>query len=226
MKIPLILINFKSYAESTGKNGLKLSKICQDFSKKYKINIAVAPTFADLYPIAKKVNIEVFSQHIDPVDAGQFTGHTTCFSVKEAGAVGTLINHSEKKLTFEDIGKCVGLTKNYGLISVCFASTPEEALRIADFNPDFIAIEPPELIASGMSVSTARPEVVTQSVSLIKKSNPKIKLLCGAGITTGKDVKKAIGLGTAGVVVSSGVVKANNPRKVLAEFAESIKQSP
>lgn len=223
MKLPLILINFKSYAESTGENALKLSKMCEDLSKKYRINIAVAPTFTDLYLVSKKVSIDTFSQHIDSVDVGQFTGHVTCFAIKEAGAIGTLINHSEKKLTLEDVGRCVELTKKYGLISVCFASIPEEAERIARFNPDFLAIEPPELIGTGISVSTARPEVIIQTVDLIKKINPKIKVLCGAGITTGNDVKKAVELGTVGVVVSSGVVKSKNPKKVLVEFAEAIK---
>ena len=203
MKVPLILVNFKSYAESTGVNALKLSKICEDVSNKYKVNVSIAPNFLDLHQVYKKVKIGVFSQHVDPVDAGQFTGHVTCLAIKEAGAIGTLINHSERKLTFEDVGKCVELTKKYGLISVCFASIPEEAERITTFEPDFIAIEPPELIGSGISVSNARPEIVLETVSLIKEINPEIKVLCGAGITTGSDVKKAIELGTVGVVVAS-----------------------
>lgn len=223
MRLPIIIVNFKSYSESTGKNAMKLSKICDDVSKKYKVNIAIAPTFTDICQISEKAKIDVFSQHVDPVDVGQFTGHVTCFAIKEAGAIGSLINHSERKLSLEDVCKCVELTKKYGLVSVCFAAVPEEAEKIATFNPDFIAIEPLELIGSGISVSTAKPEVVNRTVSLIKETNPKIKVLCGAGITTGKDVKKAIKLGTLGVVVSSGIVKAKNPKKVLIEFAKKIR---
>jgi triosephosphate isomerase len=223
MELPVILVNFKSYAESVGKNALKLSEICEDISKEYKINIAVAPTFSDIYPISKKFKLDVFSQHIDPVDAGQFTGHITGYAVKEAGATGSLINHSERKLNLEDVEKCVKLAKKYGLISVCFASHPEEAEKIALFEPDFIAIEPPELIASNISVSTAKPEVVTRTVDLIKKTNPKVKVLCGAGISKGSDVKRAIELGTVGIAVSSAIVKAKNQKKILIEFAESVK---
>ena len=223
MKLPLIVINFKSYAEATGKNALKLSKICEDVSRKYKVSITVAPQFADLQQVSKTVKIGVFAQHIDPVDSGQFTGHTTALAIKEAGAIGIFLNHSERPLHLENIEKCVELAKKYKLISLCFASLPEEAKRIADFSPDFIAIEPPELIASGISVSSAKPEIVTQTVNLIKGANPKIKVLCGAGITKRGDIKKAIELGTVGVVVSSGVVKAKNPKKVLIEFAKSIK---
>jgi triosephosphate isomerase len=223
MKLPLILVNFKSYSESTGKNALKLSKICESVSKKYKVNISVAPSFTDIFQVSKKVKIGVFAQHIDPVDVGQFTGHVTCLAIKEAGAIGALINHSERKLTLESVRRCVELTKKYSLVSVCFAAIPEEAERIATLNPDFIAIEPPELIGTGISVSSARPEVIVHTVNLIKKANPRIKVLCGAGITKGSDIKKAIELGTVGVVVSSGVVKEKNPRKVLTEFAKVIK---
>ena len=59
-------------------------------------------------------------------------------------------------------------------------------------------------------------------VRSIEKVNPKVKVLCGAGITSGEDVKKALELGTKGILVASGVVKAKNPRKVLEEFAEAI----
>jgi triosephosphate isomerase len=223
MELPLILVNFKSYTESVGKNAIKLSEHCESVSKKYRVNIVVAPTFSDLYPVSRKFKIKVFSQHVDPVDAGQFTGHITCYAVKEAGAVGTLINHSEKRLKLEDIKKCVKLAKKYKLISMCFASDPREVERVAHFSPDFIAIEPPELIASGISVSTARPEIVTQTVDLIKRINPKIKVLCGAGISKAADVKRAIELGTVGIGVSSAVVKSKNPKKLLIDFAKAAK---
>lgn len=223
MKLPVIIVNFKSYAESIGANALELAKACQEVSKSHKVNIIAAPSFTDLQSVSSKIKIDVFSQHVDPVDAGQFTGHVTCLAVKESGAVGTLINHSERKLTLDDVGRCVELTKKYKLTSVCFASIPEEAERIAEFEPDFMAIEPPELIGLGISVSKARPDVVLDTVNLIKELNPKIKVLCGAGITTGEDVRKAIELGTVGVVVASGIVKAKDPKKVLIEFAKSVK---
>jgi triosephosphate isomerase len=223
MKLPIIAINFKSYSEATGKNALKLSKICEDTAKKYKVNISVAPQSTDLQQVAESVRIGVFAQHIDPVDAGQYTGHTTAYAVRETGAIGTLINHSEKSLHLNEVRKCVGLAKKYRLFSLCFASLPKEAEQIADFNPDFIAIEPPELIASGISVSTAKPEVVAQTVKIIKEANPKIRVLCGAGITNGEDVEKAVELGTVGVVVSSAVTKAKNPKRVLTEFCRAIK---
>jgi triosephosphate isomerase len=223
MKLPIIIVNFKCYEEGTSENALKLAKICESISKKYKINISVVPQFADIKTIAEEVEIFVFSQHIDPIDVGAFSGHVSPLSIKEAGAVGTLINHSERKLELEKIRKCVELTKKYDLISVCCSASVDESKHIAKFNPDFIAYEPPSLISTGISVSQTKPEVVTQTVDTIKKINPDIKVLCGAGITNGGDVKKALELGTVGVLVASGVVKSKDPKKVLIEFAELIK---
>jgi len=222
MELPIILINFKCYELGTGKNALRLAKICEEVSKEYKANITIAPQFIDLYLISKEVNIPIFSQHIDPIEPGAFTGHVSPLTVKESGVVGTLINHSERKLGIEEIKKRVEIAKKYGLITVCCSGNIDESREIARFNPDFIAYEPPELIGTGIPVSKTKPEVVTETVNEIKKINPEIKVLCGAGITNGEDVKKAIELGTVGVLVASGVVKAPDPKSVLEDMVKSL----
>jgi triosephosphate isomerase len=225
MKTPLIIVNFKCYEESTGKNGLKLAKICESVSKEYKIEIAVAPQFTDICSISKEIKIPVLSQHLDPIKPGAFTGHVSALALKQAGAVGTLINHSERRLGLNKIRECIQTAKSYGLITVCCSADVNESKEIAKFNPDFIAYEPPELIGTGISVSQTKPEVVEKTVNVIKKINPNIKVLCGAGITKGEDVKKALELGTLGVLLASGVVKAKDPRKVLIDFAESVNKN-
>lgn len=217
----MILINFKCYEAGTGKKALSLAKICEAVSKKYGINISVAPQFIDILPITKEVDIPVFSQHIDAIEPGSHTGHILPLSVKETGTVGTLINHSERKLPLEEIKKRVEIAKKYGLITVCCSGDIKESKKIAEFGPDFIAYEPPELIGTGIPVSKTKPEVVTKTVNVVKEVNSNIQILCGAGITNGEDVKKAIELGTVGVLVASGVVKAKNPQEVLEEMAKS-----
>jgi triosephosphate isomerase len=223
MKLPIILVNFKCYEEATGERAFKLAKTCEFVSFEYGINISVVPQFADIRTIADEIEIPVFSQHIDPIDFGAFTGHVTALSVKEVGAIGTLINHSERRLDLEKIKKCIELAKKYGLISVCCSASVDESKDITKFNPDFIAYEPPELIGTGIPVSQTKPEVVKKIVDEIKIINPGIKILCGAGISKGEDVKRALELGTVGVIPASGVVKAANPEDVLVDFAEAIK---
>lgn len=221
MKLPLILINFKCYDAGTGKKAVRLAKICEAVSKKYDTNISISPQFIDICPILKEVDISIFCQHIDPIEPGSHTGHILPLSAKEAGVVGTLINHSERKLSLEEIKKRVEIGKKYNLITICCSGDIEESKKIAEFAPDFIAYEPPELIGTGIPVSKTKPEVVTNTVNVVKKINPNIEVLCGAGITNGEDVKKAIELGTVGVLAASGIVKAKDPQAILEEMAKS-----
>ncbi len=224
MKLPMILINFKTYLEALGENSVKLAKICKSVAEKYKINIAIAPESLDLSKVVSEVKIPVFAQHIDPIEKdGMHTGHILAENVKKIGASGTLINHSERRLELKEIEKCIEIAKKFGLVSVCCSESPEKSGVIAKFSPDFIAIEPPELIGTGIAVSTAKPEIITETIKKIHEVNSKVKVLCGAGITTGEDVRKALELGTVGILVASGVVKAENPEKILTEFAKVIK---
>jgi triosephosphate isomerase len=52
--------------------------------------------------------------------------------------------------------------------------------------------------------------------------NRSVRVLCGAGVTTAKDVSKALELGSEGVLVASGVVKNKDPRAVLEDMAGAM----
>ena len=99
-QLPFILVNFKSYAEGIGKNAFHLAKLCEKISKEHSVNISIAPQSPDIYQLASSLEIPVFAQHVDPVVSDAKTGHVSILAVKEAGAVGTLLNHSERKLVF------------------------------------------------------------------------------------------------------------------------------
>ena len=222
IRTPIILVNFKTYPQGTGKKALELAKIAEKVSLETDICIAVAPQFTDISSIAHSTSIPVFAQHIDPIKYGSFTGHILAESIKEAGAVGTLINHSERQMKLADIDATIKKTQELNLISIVCANNPSVSAAIAALKPDMTAVEPPELIGTGIPVSKAKPEVVTSTVKLIKRINSDVVVLCGAGITAGKDVAAALRLGTEGVLVASGIVKAKDPYMVLLEFAESM----
>ena len=225
IRLPFILVNFKTYLEATGRKALELAKTAEKVSLETEICIGVAPQFADLRMIAKEVSISIFAQHIDPVKPGRNTGFILPEAVREAGAVGTIINHSERRLKLSEIAGAIKRARECNLNSLVCIGSSRLAGRIARLNPDMVAVEPPELIATGIAVSKAKPEVITKTVEIVKGVNPKIVVLCGAGVTRGKDVATALRLGTEGVLVASGVVKAKNPYKVLLEFAEAITKS-
>lgn len=221
---PMIIVNFKAYSEATGRKAVELAKKAEKVNDETSVYVGVAPQFADIAAVAKAVKIPVFAQHIDPIKPGSFTGHVLAESVKEAGAVGTLINHSERQLKLSDINEAIMITREQDLLSVVCANDPNVSAAVAALKPDIIAVEPPELIGTGIPVSKAKPEVVTGTVKLAREVNSEVTILCGAGITRGEDVKAALKLGTQGVLVASGIVKAKDPYTVLREFAEAAKK--
>jgi len=222
VRTPIILVNFKTYSEATGRNAFKLAKTAEKINRETRVCVGIAPQYVDIAPVAQAVSIPVFSQHIDPVMHGSFTGQVLPESVKEAGAAGTLINHSERRLKLANIDAAITRAREVGLVSVVCSNNSAVSAAAAALKPNMVAVEPPELIGTGISVSKAKPEVVSSTVDLVKRVNAKVIILCGAGITTGEDVAAALRLGTEGVLVASGIVKAKDPYKALLEFAEAI----
>jgi len=222
LKTPIVLVNFKTYTEATGENAVKLAKLISEISGRGGVSAAVAPQTVDLATIAKEVDIPVFAQHIDPIKPGRNTGFISPESAKAGGAVGTLVNHSEHKLPHDQVKAVVTRAKEAGLHTVACTADMEESRKIAEFAPDMIAVEPPELIGSGISVSKAKPEVVKNSVKVVKEINPAIKVLCGAGITSGEDVTKALELGAEGVLIASGVICAKDQRAAFQDIVNGV----
>jgi len=215
-------VNFKTYAEATGRNALNLAKTAEKINQETGVAVGIAPQYVDIAPIAQAVSIPVFAQHIDPVTHGSFTGHVLPESVKEAGAVGTLINHSERRLKLADIDAAITRAQQVDLVTVICSNNSTVSAAVAALKPNMVAVEPPELIGTGIPVSKAKPEIVSSTVDLVKRVNPEVIILCGAGITTGEDVAAALKLGTQGVLVASGIVKAKDPYKALLDFADAI----
>lgn len=223
VSFPLLLVNLKTYKESTGENAVRLASMAEKVSKETGVCVAVSPQTVALSTVIAKTGIPVFSQHIDPVGYGKFTGHSMPEAIVEAGCAGTLISHSERRLPLEAIEATVRRAKEAGLLQVVCVDTVERGRSVAPFGPDVIAIEPPELIGSGIPVSQARPGVVSGAVEAVRDINTEVKVLCGAGITSGEDVAAAARLGAEGVLVASGVVKAADPFEKLMELAEAMR---
>ena len=218
---PLILVNFKTYIESSGKKALRLAKQAEEISNETGVCIGLAPQYTDINQISKAVSIPIFSQHLDPIEPGSHTGHVLAEAIKEAGAIGTLINHSEKRIKLSRIDASIQRANKVNLVTVVCTNNENVSASAAVLKPTYIAIEPPELIGTGIPVSQAKPEIVTKTVSCVRNINPDVIVLCGAGITRGDDMIAALRLGTQGVLVASGVVKAKKPGKVLMDFAEA-----
>jgi triosephosphate isomerase len=222
MQTPVVVVNFKVYEQVVGEKGLALARTCEHVATETGKSIVIAPQQVDLGLTVTNVNIPVFSQHIDPVKVGSNTGHTTVEGVKAVGAKGTLINHSENRLKISEIDWLVQKCHKAGLETIICTNNLEVSKACAILEPDYIAIEPPELIGGDISVTSADPDIIKSTVEIIKQLSPEVGVLCGAGVKTGNDVTKAIELGTDGVLLASGVTKASDPKQALMDLVSGL----
>ena len=226
MNDPILILNFKNYLEVSGQKSVELAKLAQEVAnsqKKQKIQIVVAPPQPSLAVVKQNVNIPVISQHVDDAKEGSTTGFFVPEISKSLGADGSLINHSEHKIAeLDTIDNLVNRLRQLKMVSVVCAQTPQEVSEIAKFEPDFIAIEPPELIGSGKAVSKENPAIITDSIQAAAMISKSIKVICGAGITDRADVTSALELGAKGILVASAVVKAQSWSQKISELVSGF----
>jgi triosephosphate isomerase len=218
--MPLFVINFKTYDNGTGKKALKLAKLIDKTAQNFSdtdIDVVIAVQPADIRLIASKVSIPVFAQHADPISFGAHTGGILLESLLEAGARGVIVNHSEQKLNLKQIEKIIARAKKLDFPLIVCAPDLKLGENIEKFKPDFIAIEPPELIGGKKSISLMKPDLIKKSVKKLGS-----RLIVGAGINCFDDVKKAIQLGANGVLVSSAIVNAEKPQAVLKDLLSAF----
>ena len=217
----MFIINCKNYEEIAGDKVVKLAKIIEKISKKYKIKIALVPPHHLLTKITN-LSIPVLAQHVDNTRVGSTTGFIIPELLKTSKITGSLINHSEHRISSNDIKQLVSRLQKLKMLSIVCVKNIAEVKKYAKLNPDYIAIEPPELIGSGKAISKEKPELITKAVTAVKNVNNSTKLLCGAGIVTGDDVEKAIQLGAKGILVASGIIKSKNWEKIIVEFSKAM----
>ncbi|HXG06936.1 MAG TPA: triose-phosphate isomerase [Nitrososphaera sp.] len=219
MNRPLI-INFKNYEEVLGEKAVELARAADAVAKKLEVEIVLAPPQPSLALVAKSVRIPVICQHIDSEKVGSSTGYFLAEIAKSYGAVGSLINHSEHRIQMDQISSLVERLRSQRMVSIVCAQEPWEVKEISAFQPDFIAIEPPALIGSGRAVSKENPEIITKS---IEAAGSRSKVICGAGIAERDDVVKAIELGSQGILVASGIIKAKSWEDKISELAAGMR---
>ncbi|MEM1525562.1 MAG: triose-phosphate isomerase [Ignisphaera sp.] len=221
MKVPVLAINYKTYNTSFGSKAVEIAKYAEKAATEYGIEVIVVPPATELRKIIENISIPVYAQHADPYDFGAYTGWLPVPALKDLGVKGILVNHSEHRLRLDEIVAIVESAKKYHLETLVCADTPIAAAAVAAVNPTALAVEPPELIGTGIAVSKAKPEIVTNTVAKVRNVNKDVIILTGAGISSAEDVEAAIKLGTMGVLVASAIMKAKDPEKVIREMAEA-----
>ncbi len=218
-----LIVNFKNYPEGLGDGSVRLGLAMKRVSETIDVEMIAAPPTPMLALVVAKTRVTVYSQTVSSKSGDKSTGAILPESVRAAGATGTILNHSESKRTLSDLQRLVPRLVSMGMGVCLCAETPQEATELASLGPRYVAIEPPELIGSGVAVSKAKPELVEKTVSALRKAGYGGKVLCGAGIVAGEDVTRAVELGADGVLVASSVVKSADWESKVRELASSLK---
>jgi triosephosphate isomerase len=211
-----VLVNLKAYPCDPVAVAEAAASVSTD-----EAEIAIAPQAAHLDRVSE-TGVQTWAQHVSPNEHGSHTGSTLAEAVADAGAEGTLLNHSENRLKLADIDSGLDAADRTGLDTCLCANNPDQIAAAAALGPDSVAVEPPELIGSGTPVSQADPDIVRDAVEAAESVDPSVDVYCGAGISTGEDVVAAEELGADGVLLASGVAKADDPAAALEALVDPL----
>ena len=224
LRAPVFEIGLKGYLY--GADAVRLARAADRLSRSSTSAIIFDPQAVDIPAVALATErLLVFAQHMDPVAVGRGVGSVLPEALREAGAVGTLLNHSERRMTLGDIDRTIQRARDVGLATLVCADSPEEAAAVAQLGPDIVLAEPPELIATSRSAATEMRGFVERSVEMVRQIDPGIIVMCGAGVQTPDDVEKMIGLGVDGTGSSSGILKAADPVALMRAMLTAMKRS-
>lgn len=208
-----VLVNLKAYRCDPAAIGEAAASVDTEGS----VDVAIAAQASDLSTVAT-TGVETWAQHVDPVDYGSHTGSVLADRASAAGAQGTVLNHSERRLKLADIETAIEAANRAGLQTCVCANTPEQVGAVANLGPDAVAIEPPELIGTGTPVSQADPDIVLDAVNAARTIDPSVSVYCGAGISSADDIAAAADLGVEGVLLASAVATADDPEAALRDL--------
>ena len=216
----LVVVNFKTYQTAHGASAEELALAMSGIETDARMIAAVSAL--DLAAVvAAAPDLEVWTQHLDPVGFGSNTGWLHPDTAVERGATGTLINHAEHKVSIEHVAMLLDQVPEDFCVCACAADI-DEAQALAALGPTYVAVEPPELIGGDISVTSADPGIVSGTVAAVREVTDEVGILCGAGVKSGADVATAMELGTTGVLLASGVTKADDPRAALDDLVSML----
>jgi triosephosphate isomerase len=216
----LVVVNLKTYESAHGASAEALAEAMAGVHTDARL-VAAVSAFDLAAVVAAAPNLEVWCQHLDPIGFGSFTGWLHPATAVERGASGTLINHAEHKVSIEHVAMLLDQVPEGFTVCACAADI-EEARALSALQPDYVAVEPPELIGGDVSVTSADPEIVRATAAAVHEISEQVGILCGAGVKSGADVAAAIELGTTGVLLASGVTQAEDPAAVVSDLVSAL----
>jgi triosephosphate isomerase len=214
----MIFLSLKTYKEATGEAAIQLLSSVKKISQETGVPIIPCAQPSDIYRIKKELDIEVWAQHIDPIDPGRNFGWISPYALALSGASGTVINHDEHSISEELIKKTIDKAKEYSLKTLVLCDSVALCQKVAAWNPEFVGYERGDLIAGQVAMIDVEAENIKTVAGTIKQP-----LIVGASISTPEHIKKTLAAGGHGVILASSVVKSKNPAQTLSELAMAFR---
>ncbi|MDC9589522.1 triose-phosphate isomerase [Xenorhabdus sp. XENO-10] len=118
-----------------GKDAIALAIGADKLCEKYGVDIIFSAQYTDIAPISSATKyIKVFAQHIDPIYPGRGVGAVLPEAIKAAGAVGVLLNHTEKPLTRETLAQSIKRADEVGLATLVCAGSRHNSLPEPEYD--------------------------------------------------------------------------------------------
>ncbi len=220
---PFFEIGPKAYL--WGEQVLALAKHADAMSSRYGVQVILTPQYVDIRFVAREMKRAlVFAQHMDSLEIGRGIGSVLPEAVKAAGAAGVLLNHAERKLSRDEIRRTMKRADEVGLATMVCADNLDEAVAIAQMRPNIIIAEAPELIGVGKRAADDQA-VISKINEAVWNVDPEIRVLHGAGISSGQDVYNIIAAGAQGTGSTSGIIKAPDPLAMLEEMIRCVRMA-
>ncbi len=220
---PFFEVGPKTY--SYGKDILALAQFADQLSAAYGVQIIFTPQYVDIPLVAEGTErVLVFAQHMDSLRPGRGIGAVLPEALKAAGAVGVLLNHSEKRLSLAEIERTLRRADEVGLATMVCADSLEDVAVVARMGPDVVLAEPPELIEGGKRGADTQA-VIAKINQAVWEINPAIRVLHGAGINSEKDVYDVICQGAEATGSTSAIFKAADPFLMLEKMIRAVNEA-
>lgn len=218
LRSPFLVVNPKCYL--WGKEVYKLAAVAQELALKYDVDIIFTGSLVDLARLAQDFpRLVICAQNMEALRPGKGMGHVLPEALKEAGVQATFLNHAENPKTVSELTETIARAKELDILTIVCADDVADAKAIAQLEPDVLVCELKSLIGTG---KTAAMDYMKATNEAVRKISSKIKILQAAGISSGKDVYKAIASGADGTGATSGIVCAESPETMLREMVEAL----
>lgn len=218
LKLPLFTVSPKTYL--LGDESVAAAHLTDELAQGRNHSIFWTAPVPELCAVAKNLVFAIpTAQHADLVGDGKGMGLTPLESLKAAGVQAVFLNHTAHPMAVDALAATIDRARELEMLTIVAADGITESRAIAAMNPDVILCEPSSLVGTGHTSGNA---YIEDTIDAVRSVNPDIVIMEGAGIRSGDDVRRLIGLGAQGTGISSALALADDKKALLIELFDAL----